>query len=351
MKIGIYNPYYNSLGGGERYVVTLAAHWSASHDVDIFWDHPSILDEAEKRFALSLDRVHVVPNIFHSRNWLRKFIVSRSYDVIFFLSDGSVPFSLAKHNILHFQVPFSKVSMPVWKAVRYQAVVCNSRFTKQNLDKHIKTPAVVIYPPVDPISESARKKTRTILSVGRFSGLYGAKKYDILLDAFRKIHKQKKFHTWKYIIAGGLLKSDIGYFNELKLKAKGLPVEFYSNCPLHKLTSLYADASFYWHAAGYGETEPAHMEHFGISTVEAMSTGCIPLVFAGGGQKEIIEDGKNGFLWKTTDELIKKTISLIRGAGSIDTLRRSVEIRAKDFSQSRFTKAFDALLTKICKND
>ena len=53
------------------------------------------------------------------------------------------------------------------------------------------------------------------------------------------------------------------------------------------------------------------MEHFGISTVEAMSAGAVPIVYRGGGQVEIVRDDENGMLWKTIDELTTKTRTII----------------------------------------
>jgi glycosyltransferase involved in cell wall biosynthesis len=350
MKIGFYSPYFDSLGGGERYTLTLASHWSTSHEVDIFWNNPNILSEAQKRFDINLSYVRTVKNIFQSKRFIRKLMTTSLYDCIFFLSDGSVPMSMARYNILHFQVPFSHVTIPFWKASRYQKIVCNSKFTRDNLDKSTPVPKVVIYPPVDVGKTSLIVKSKIILSVGRFSGQNDMKKFDILIEVFRNLHKQEQFHGWKFIMAGGLLKSDIAYFNELKRKSKGLPIELYPNCPLERLTSLYNHASLYWHAAGYNEEKPEHMEHFGITTVEAMAAGCIPLVYAGGGQKEIVQDKKTGFLWDTMEELAEKTRYVARTEFSQKGMRLSCQKRSHDFSTDRFNTSFDTLLNTICKN-
>ena len=64
MKIGFYNPYLDGFGGGERYTLTLASHWSKNNDVSIFWDDFSIVKKSEDRFGLDLSRISVVPNIF-----------------------------------------------------------------------------------------------------------------------------------------------------------------------------------------------------------------------------------------------------------------------------------------------
>ena len=59
MNIGFYSPYFDTLGGGERYVLTLASHWSEGHDVKLFWDDESIVQSAQSRFNIDLSRVKV----------------------------------------------------------------------------------------------------------------------------------------------------------------------------------------------------------------------------------------------------------------------------------------------------
>ena len=349
MKIGIYNPYFDSFGGGERYVLTLAENWSKRHSVVLLWDDKTILQKAEDRFDLDLSNVSVGKNFFSSGNIVAKILESRRYDLIFFLSDGSVPTSFARYNILHFQVPFSHVIMPRWKASRYQQIVCNSEFTNRYLDKTLLTDRSVIYPPVDVEKFTSGKKTKIILSVGRFNGQYGAKKQDILIDAFRKGLKNRHFTGWKLILAGGLLSSDIEYFEMLQQKADGLSVEFHANCSFSELKKFYSEASIYWHAAGFGETKPEHMEHFGITTVEAMASGAIPVVFAGGGQPDIICDGKNGFLWKTIDELYKKTLIAMGKTDNTRKIIREAKKTADGYSKEHFNHKFAVLLSRICK--
>ena len=64
-----------------------------------------------------------------------------------------------------------------------------------------------------------------------------------------------------------------------------------------ELRDLYARASIFWHAAGLGEDPERHpdrYEHFGITTVEAMSAGAVPVVIDAAGQVEIVEHGAYG---------------------------------------------------------
>ncbi len=348
LKIGIYNPYFDSFGGGERYVLTLAEHWSKTHDVSVFWNTPSFLSEATARFGLNLSKVKIVPNIFGTTRFVKKLIESASYDLIFFLSDGSVPTSLARYNILHFQVPFRSVFMSPWKAMRYQSVVVNSEFTKEHLDHSFSIPVSVIYPPVDIDEFVGKKKTKTILSVGRFNGLYGAKKQDVLIESFIAASKRKPFSGWKLVLAGGCLETDRAYVEMLKQQAKGYPIEFMVNCSFKTLKMLYETANIYWHAAGFGETRPENMEHFGITTVEAMAAGSIPVVYNAGGQPEIVTHNKNGYLWTTKEELINLTEHIITNEKVTMMIRKEAVKNAERFSKVKFGEAFDELLQFIC---
>ncbi len=334
MKIGFYSPYLDSLAGGERYVLTLASHWSKIHDVNLFWDDGSIIRKASSRFHIDLTRVRTVENVFGTRNIFKKMVVSRGYDLLFFLTDGSIPTTFATHNILHFQVPFQHIPIHPIKLSRFQAIVCNSEFTKRHIDARLGRRAVVIYPPVAPIPNKRTVKKKMILSVGRFHPL---KKQDVLIEVFRKVK------GYELVFAGGLLLSDEAYVRRLKVIAKKLAVRILPNISFEKLADLYRGAQIYWHGAGYGETNPEHMEHFGMTTVEAMSAGCIPVVFRGGGQPEIVQEGKNGFLWESTDELLEKT----RQAMASKTFAQEARRRAKDFDTKIFTQSFDRLLTKI----
>lgn len=347
MRIGFYSPYLDTFGGGERYVLTLASHWSKRHNVFVFWDNGEILNEAQNRFNIDLSRTKVTRNIFLDTFVFKKLFTTRQYDLIFFLSDGSIPSTLARYNILHYQVPFEKVPYSPVKLGRYQAVVCNSQFTRRSIDARISIRAEVIYPPVAPIAVGKTKKEKIILSVGRFSGFHTAKKQHILLEAFAKGIKANRFKDWKLILAGGFLPSDEEYLGKLKRLARGLPVELLPNVSYDNLMDYYRRASLYWHAAGYREIDARYMEHFGITTVEAMSAGVVPLVFAGGGQPEIVEDGKNGFLWETINELLEKTNNVIINKNVGAMLQKNAIEKSKQFSVSRFCDAFDDLLEGV----
>jgi glycosyltransferase involved in cell wall biosynthesis len=320
VKIGIFDPYLDTLSGGERYMLAAAACLVKEHDVDIFWDDTSVIKKAETKFNLILKNVCIVRNIFSKDfTFLKKMNLTSKYDVILFLSDGSIPFTAAHKTILHFQFPVEWVFNSIktqFKLRKINNIICNSNYTKEFIDRKFSCNSKVIYPPVQlfqPIDYG--RKEDIIITVGRFSKLSDGndfKKLRFMINAYKKLCN-KGLRNWKFIIATSYLDKDKKEIEILKEAAVKNNVKLVENISQENLKVLYASAKIYWHAAGYREDmlkRPDRMEHFGIATVEAMSAGCVPIVINAGGQKEIVVDGENGYLWDHEDELIEKTLKV-----------------------------------------
>lgn len=345
MKFGFYSPYLDTFGGGERYMLTLASHLSQNHLVDIFWDDSAIKPPLARFLKIDLTKTTLVKNIFHD-SFLKKSFATLNYDLLFILSDGSVPSTLAPKNILHFQVPF-KLPPPDLKTKlklkKYKWIITNSHFTKGFIDKSFGVSSKVIYPPVDIKSIIPGQKEKLILSVGRFGpNQLHPKKQEVLIDVFKEVYK--KTPEWKLVLVGQAKKEDQKYLRRLKKSSRGYAIKIIENLSFQKLKELYSHASIYWHATGFGEDEnksPEKMEHFGISTVEASAAGAIPIVVAKGGQKEIIEDGKNGLLWETKTQLYEKTLKIIKDEEITQKLSQNAIKNSRRFSQEVFFREYE----------
>jgi len=354
MKIGIFSPYLDSLGGGERYMLTMAEYLSKNDEVDIFWNDKKIKEKAFQRLSIDLKRVNFVEDIFYSKkNLLKKLILSRRYNLIIFLSNGSIPSTLAKRNILHFQHPFININgksvLNKLKLTRFSAIICNSKFTKKYIDKEYGVSSMVIYPPVDVEKFSLGKKRNLIISVGRFSKepIYNKKQIE-MVKFFKKL--VAKLPHWRLILIGGLLEQDKNYFRQVKKISGGLPIDVLSNISFDEVKNYYERVKIYWHATGFGEDEgdkPAAMEHFGISTVEAMAAGCVPIVYDGGGQKEIITNGQDGFLWKTEKQLLDYTLRLANDEALREKIAQSAIKKSKLFSKEKFCQKIEGLVNSL----
>lgn len=349
MKIGIYDPYLDTLGGGERYMLTIASVLSKDHDVFVCWHDRQILTKARERFGLSMGNVKIAPNIFKVRLPLyRRLISSRKYDLIIFLSDGSIPVSLAGETILHFQFPVDWVNGATLttklKLKRIAAVICNSRFTKQHIDKTFHVKSNILYPPCGIVQEKQidlTLKRNIVLTVGRLNQLPDGssfKKHEILIQAFKKM-LDAGLRGWEFVIATSSLPEQIKYLDTLEEQTKGYPIKVMRQLAFGEITKLYLLSKIYWHGTGFGVDSVKHpewLEHFGITTVEAMSGGCVPLVFNAGGQKEIVTEGGNGMLWSSEDELIHKTKEVIDNYRLWHSMSRNAIERAHDFSEEKF---------------
>lgn len=347
MKIGIYSPYLDTVGGGEKYMLTIAESLSKENKVDVFLDThlqtlntKSITEKITQLLDLNLEKINFITAPFGKGTniWDRlKFL--KLYDLFFYLTDGSIFYSSAKKSIIHIQSPIRVSNNSLWKKIKsssWSLIIYNSKFTKEHCEKFWKIKGEVIYPPVNTKIFKPGKKKYQILTVGRFFGYLKDKKHGLMIDSFKKLHDNGKIKDWSFHLVGGAGDGDKEYLKELEEKSKGYPILIHPNLPFEDLRNLYSESSIYWHAAGYGETDPANMEHFGITTVEAMSAGCVPVVINLGGQTEIIDDRISGILWNTPEDMENQTMALIENKALISGLSKKAQEKSKDFSKEKF---------------
>jgi glycosyltransferase involved in cell wall biosynthesis len=341
MRAAIFNPYLDTLGGGERYSLAVAlALADKGYHVDVQWKSPSIKKRLEERFGMELGLVNFVKDVKRGDG----------YDVCFWVSDGSIPTLLARKNFLHFQVPFHGVNgktllnkMKLW---RIKKIIVNSKFTKGVIDQEFGVDSVVIYPPVPVEKIKPKRKENIILFVGRFSELKQAKNQDVLVKAFKRLY-DSGFREWRLILAGGAEVGGRDYIKKIKRMSEGYPIEIIESPSFKEIIDLYGRAKIFWSAVGFGtkeEKEPEKVEHFGISLVEAMAAGATPVVYAAGGYKEIVKDSENGYLWKDIRGLLKITKKLIADKGGLVKISRQARTDSAKFGYLKFKQEFINLI-------
>jgi glycosyltransferase involved in cell wall biosynthesis len=346
-RAAIISPYWDTLGGGEKYLTSVASYFSKSkYQVEIWWHDKRLIEALTSRYGLSLNEIKINPKAYHiflHGSWLKKILLERNYDLVFILTDGSIPWLFGKYNVLHFQVPFHGVNGRHWlnklKLLRVNEIICNSRFTQHAVNSEYDIHSNVLYPPIHPFSPLPKEKI--ILAVGRFDDSLHSKRQDMLLKAFNQAHLK----DWKLILTGGLKHPNPAY---TKLATAGNDqIQIITNPSYEELAQLYGKAPLFWHAAGYGvdeEKSPEKAEHFGMTTVEAMSAGAVPLAYRAGGQKEVIKHGVNGYFWKTVEELITQTRKLIDDKEMRDVISNNAQEDSKLFSPAAFEARLDKLI-------
>lgn len=353
--IGLYSPYIpKHAGGGERYLLSIAeAAATVGKAVllvpeDKVEDTKKQLPKYEQQFGLNLQAVSVEASTLGiARNPIKTFGQTKRFDVLFAMTDGSIFASGAKQSFLIMQVPWTRnisllerAKLQTWKRV-----LVYSDFVKAVLRKHWSIGNIDILAPYVDINEfMPAKKEKIILTVGRFFAHKesNSKRQDVLIEAFKHLVDTYAAKGWQLYIAGNIDPNPDSYqfVEQLREQARGYPVAFFPNGSFDQIVSLNAHASVYWHAAGYEVDEqlhPENTEHFGITTLEAMSSGAIPFVVPKGGQREVLPYEE--LWWETPSELAQKTSILLRQEKEVIEMKRS-EMRsaATLYSKEAFTK-------------
>jgi len=350
-KIALYDPYLDVLGGGEKHILSIIESISDNADIEIFWNK-NLYKQIQSRLNINFPQDPIfINNIFaKGRNIFQKINCLKKYDYFFYVTDGSYFFSFAKNNYIFCMIPDKKLyKLNLFNKLKTSNYnfISNSKFTNTWLNKWgIKSE--VIYPYIDTFfiqyDLSSIKKEKIILSVGRFFKQLHSKRQDILIKTFLQLKKTNRlFSDYKLILAGGVKKEDEDYFQSIKkLSENNNSIVFKSNISFKELLELYKKSQIFWHIAGFEVDEmknPEMAEHFGLSPLEAMAMGCITFAYNAGGLRETIENGKNGFLFDTTDELIKKTSDVISNEALSNEIIKAAKLDViKKFNYSTFKK-------------
>jgi glycosyltransferase involved in cell wall biosynthesis len=401
VKVGIYGEQNDVLFGGTDSLVAAIAEALAPHyQVEIVHHCASLSRDQLAEFALAdLARVgwryvpmNATPWYSWFRNPVRRYREARErnadwskpYDLFIYVGHEVPVFCHAGHGMLLSLFPLFKPGpfeswswednrfrplLPVGKPwanrlrryyyawewrqrlATYQLQTAISQFTGTWMKRWWGVDPEVIYPPVACPQFRVTAKENRILSVGRFATQLHQKKQAEMVATFRGM-EERGLQNWDYDSVGGLnnCPADREFFESVRRLGEGGRVHVRANVARPELIGLFERAKVFWHAAGYGLDEAANpqlSEHFGIATIEAMAAGCVPVVVNRGAQPEIVQHGKNGFVWNTLDELAEYTLRLTRDEQLRESLAEEARRRAQDFSRDRLAQRLQELLARL----
>ncbi len=376
-RVLVYSEYWLSRGGGEKYLLCCieAMLHSRLYDVTIVTQTASFDKDAVARyFGVNIDGVNVRFVDGDIAELRRKAeLMSRDFEFCLYMTNYRFFNSHARQTYAILQVPYGRITVftMIGRSLRgelkeaakdvhrflllrklreTQAVIVYSKFVHDSLEQIHGIPSTVLEPAIDDFLIEGTPKERVILSVGRFfKGLYNDKRYDVLIAAFKQFYSRLPNTTWQYRLVGscGSDAASQAYLDDLRTSAKGLPIYFDINTPYEDLKRHYNEATIFWHAAGFGVDEtraPQRAEHFGMSTLEAMSARCVPIVINRGGQKEIVSDGDSGYLCNSIDELVDRSIDLISDTALLSRMQLQARTRFQDFDREHFSNKLLSIL-------
>ncbi|HSQ35361.1 MAG TPA: glycosyltransferase [Candidatus Binatia bacterium] len=360
-SLAIYDHTLHLIGGAQKYGCTIAQALQDDFAVTLITNKPVSHGELQEWYQLDLSRsqITVIPIPFYearqkehldpaaitSRRMANPFhIISResgNYD--FFINNSMVEmvFPLADPSIFVCHFPERRPASYFY-VDRYRHLVFNSRYTASWIEKKWRLrPDFHLYPPVDMAGDAdLGAKENIILSAARFDP--GGNKQQLrMVKIFAALCRTqpRHFKGWKLILAGGspLENPYLQSIRQAIAEAGPANVELHVNIAASELKRLYQRARIFWHLCGLDQAEPELIEHFGMTTAEAMQNGCVPVVFAGGGLVEIVENEVSGLLFSSRGQLALQTLRLVRDRQLSDRLAERALQRGAVFSRDVFT--------------
>lgn len=187
------------------------------------------------------------------------------------------------------------------------------------------------------IVQTPRKGTpKTIGVVSRLERIKGM---DLVVPAFAKVYDRHP--EIKLLIVGDGSQRD---FMEQQVQNAGLPeesVQFVGRQGQDKLQSFYDQIDIL--------LMPSRSEGFGLTAIEGMARGCVPVVSNTGGLPEVVEDGVSGLLHtsESVEDMISKIASVICNPKLFEQLSFGSYNRAQDFSKGKYYKQVEQLYDKL----
>ena len=362
--LAIYDHTGHIIGGGQKYGFTVANALKDMFDITLLlnkkithqdilnWYHLDLstcrIKVIEIPFFEQFGSLHLDPVRVNRRTDNPFHIISKesgNYD--FFINNSMnekvFPMANVSAMICHFPERRPK---DYFYADYYTYIIYNSKYTAHWVEQKWNfTPHKHIYPPVDmPLEEGEPETAREnreniILSVARFEE-GGSKKQLEMVYTFLKLNRRfpDVFNPWRLVLVGGS-PDENDYLKKIKdtvEKSEAGNIELIVNSSGNQLKALYRKARIFWHLCGLDQRDPALIEHFGMTIVEAMQNRVVPIVFDGGGQREIVEQGVSGFRVSSTAELMNHTLALIRDTQLRDKLSTNAWERSKAFTREVF---------------
>jgi glycosyltransferase involved in cell wall biosynthesis len=221
-------------------------------------------------------------------------------------------------------------------------IVANSKFTQSVIEKCLGKRALVINPPVTSsrialYSNSGNRKN-IVVTISRFRSAKG-------LEIIPKIASSLK--DCEFVLIGIVDRGSERCLKELSEEVERLRVQdrvhIFKNKPYSFTLAALSTAKVFLHTQS--------TEAFGMSIVESMAAGCVPIVPRTGGPWLDVLDQKQG-KYGYSYESVQEAADIIRLLAENEDLRKEVSVRAREramgFDSSVFERKILSVVEKAC---
>jgi len=321
--IGIFHPRLNACGGAEYvainiikklkeegYPIAVLTNEKIKYEkIKHFFNIDLIVD---KEFVLSYNynRYKLLAKFASYADLIRSLLLKLSCSLLIDTQSNSVfpwndisyihyPFLKTlniKHNYEYiYHLPYTTLIKKIHDSEK-QMVIANSEFTAKAIKETMNIEPILLYPPVNTSFFDIKimeKKENDVVIISRFSK-------EKNLELIPEIVKNSK--DLKFLLIGGIYDTDVLNYLLSSIKKNGLTnnLKILTNISRNQMRDILCNSKVYLHVT--------RSEGFGISIVEAMASGCIPIVYDYGGPTEFVP---RNYRYQTLDEineLLHKTI-------------------------------------------
>lgn len=359
--LGIYDNAFHFIGGAQKYGCTIAHALQDDFDLTLIANTDISRQQLEEWYDLDLSKckLKVLKIPYFKQREKKKGVFDagevdlRGDNPFHFVSKESGYYDIFVNNcMLEMVYPLANISEFVchfpereisrfFHVGEYTHIIFNSRYTADWIQKRWNLePHVHVYPPVDMESGfDSDIKENVILSASRFE-VGGNKQQVEMIKTFVKLCQSypDDLGLWRLVLVGGSVPEN-PYLDKVKALLSTLSdsrIELKVNISAKELHEIYHQAKIFWHFCGYKQKDPAKFEHFGMTTVEAMQNGCVPVVFGGGGLREIVEHKVSGYLFEDMASMTSMTLELIQKPSQLTRLSEGAFNRGKTFTKEIF---------------
>ncbi|UYW24994.1 glycosyltransferase [Methylorubrum extorquens] len=354
IRIGVYNKFWNTKGGGEAHVLKFVSLLQAYQNVELISTEDFEVSDLSSYFSISLHNV--------SKRIVTEFnpAVTSEYDLFLNSTYMDETPSLAKNSYYIVSFPSHAPSPEFLASYKF---IPNSEYTLSWMKKYWgdNFEYDLVFPTVSPLisnlgPNAMKEKEKIILSVGRFFKSGHSKNQLQIVQAFKQmIEGNEDLCSWKLVLVGSV--NDQDYFNSVCSLAETTNCQVIPNASFDELGDLYNRSFIYVHAAGLGknpELEPADFEHFGMTVAEAAANGCYPVVYNAAGPAEIVDLLGAGLKFDSVDDLSKKleaAAELYRDDTSRAKVLENLRVRARMFDDTvQRSETLSCMLSHIKKS-
>ena len=365
MNVGVFHPVIDCCGGAEWVAINIINTLSAQgHKITILTD--KFLNQAKIanvfNRTVSVDKQIIFPftifppTDYHNvyTNMIRSSILKAKCDILVDTFSNSVlpgmdvsyiHYPLLKRvetelsylrNKIYFY-PYKTFLSFFQKKIDEKLFFANSGFTSNAIKTEFSTNSHILYPPVpneiflnQNATELDDQRENTVITIARISH---EKNLQTIPHIAKFTHKDTTFVIAGLLDSPAMLESLQKTIKKLEVSRK---VKILANVERNRLNALLLKSKIYLH--------PTINEHFGVSIVEAMSSGCVPIVHNSGGPKEFVP---RHLRYESIEEAAQKIDKAIESWSPKEPYR--ISKHAQRFSERNFSDRFMKIFNSYFK--